>query len=162
MKKKEINLNTVLETGNIMRSLNSENTTLPAKGDYDKLSLWTFASDVKINDDTTLEEYYEQLIDAMEADEYQLFEMVEFLRDMGYGVTDHTDINTIAARLRTLNEPLVDATRQITGKTLTNTTPLGIANLMQSINTELQDVLDKLDITATGTQDIVSALDSLS
>lgn len=162
MKKSQINLTTEIENGNIMRSLNSDNSSLPSKGDYDKLSLWTLASDVQIDDETSLEDYYTELMDKMSENEYQYNEMVEFLKSKGFGVTEYTDIDTLALRLGTINNAMADALRQITGKTLNDATPLGMVNLMQSINTELLDVLDNLDITATGTQEIVNALDSLS
>lgn len=44
---------------------------------------------------------------------------------------------------------------------MTNTTPQWIINHMRSIDSELQRVLGEIEITASGTQEIVSALDSL-
>ena len=85
----------------------------------------------------------------------------KLVNDIGFGTTEYTDINTMAARLSTTLDPVFDAVQQITGKTLNDASPQGVVNLMQSIDTRLQEVLEKLDINATGTQEIVNALDSL-
>lgn len=161
MKRSVINLTQNMEKDNIMRSLNSENTSIPSSGSTDKLSLWTLASDVIIDENTRLEKYYTDMTTEMAANEYQLLEMVEFLRSVGFGVTDHTDINTMAARLQTVMEPIFAAFQQITGKTLNDATPQEMVNLMQSIDTRLKDIMDKLGIDAVGTQEITDAIDSL-
>ena len=152
------------EYGNTIRSLKTRNSSLPGGGEYDKISFWTLASDIKMDagDIDNLEDYYDDITEKAAATSSQHIELISFLRDMDLGVTEYTGVSTLVERIKMLNSPIIGALEEMSGKTMSDTSLQGISSFIRSLNTELTDTLEALDITATGTEDIVDALDSLS
>ena len=148
--------------GNVMRTLKEKDSSLPGGGRYDKVSLWTLASDIKMDDGSNLEEYYEDIKERGLSTISQHREVVSFLRDMDLGVTEYTDVNTLIDRIESLDTHIVEALEEMSGRTLSDTSLQGISSFIRDLDIELQEVLESLNITATGTSDIVDALDSLS
>lgn len=162
MAKNTVQLIKDIEYGKTIRALKRKNSSSPIGGTYDKLSLWTLASDIKMNDGSNLEDYYENIIEQSSITSKQHKDLVSFLRNMDLGVTEYTNVRTLAERIKSLDLPIIEALEEMSGRTLDDDTLQGISSFIRELNTELLETLEQLDITATGTSDIVSALDSLS
>lgn len=162
MSKTTIQLTKETKPGNTIRALKRKDEQLVGHGEYDKLSLWTLASDIKMNDGSNLEDYYEDIIEKTSISSQYHLNLISFLRDMDLGVTEYTGVETLAERIKSLDLPIIEALEEISGRTLDDDTLQGISSFIRDLNTELLETLGKLDITATGTSDIVDALDSLS
>lgn len=148
------------ESGNEIRALKSDDASIALNKRLDKLSLWTLASDVKTRDDGNLEDYYDEVIETASKDMHQHEELVELLRDMGSGVSMYSTIDKISDTAKALNSPIIEALEDITGESVSDTTTQGIINHIQRFNTEFLNTLDDLEISATGIQGIISALDN--